>query len=632
MMPHSPAVLDAATAGGFLLVLAIVVPVVGVLLAFAAGGRWVERIVLSILPLGLAIAVAIVIAMRQTGAPLVYLLGGWAPPLGVALRADGLSTVMMAIAAVVICAIGIFARADFCTPEGAVEARGQRGNSMMRAHSASEDARERADDTRPQPGSSAREPFAFWILLLAIWGALNTVFLAGDLFTLYVALELLTFAAVPLVCLDGRGETLRAALRYLLFALLGSALYLVGTALLYGAYGTLDIVLLSKQVHVTPVTLVAAALMTVGLLAKTALVPLHLWLPPAHAGAPPAASAVLSALVVKGSFFIVVRIWFGVMPALPGIAATQLIAALGASAIVLGSVVALRQERLKLLIAYSTLAQIGYLFLIFPLAFDAGSAQLVNGGALAGGMLQAISHATAKAAMFMSAGLMYASLGHDRITGLGGIGRALPMSVLAFALGGVALIGLPPSGAYLAKGLLLNAATETGQWWWVIVIQAGGIFTGSYVLLVLVHALARADEPVVLRVRVPRIAEAAALALALCSLLLGLVPWDALLSVPAGTTSNPLTLAALSSALWPIIGGAVLAILLGRWGHRLMRIFLRIPMGEIIVAAAGPARRTALVLGRMLERVDGTLRQWPAAGISLLVVAVMLGAAMLAGR
>ena len=149
---------------------------------------------------------------------------------------------------------------------------------------------------------------------MAIWGAMNMVFLGGDLFTLYVALELLTFAAVPLVCLDGRAETLQAALRYLLFALLGSILYLVGAALLYGSYATLDIVLLSRRVHMEPATLVAATLMTIGLFAKTALFPLHLWLPPAHAGAPAAASAVLSAVVVKGSFFLVVRLWFDVMP------------------------------------------------------------------------------------------------------------------------------------------------------------------------------------------------------------------------------------------------------------------------------------------------------------------------------
>ena len=111
-----------------------------------------------------------------------------------------------------------------------------------------------------------------------------------------------------------------------------------------------------------------------GLLAKTALFPLHLWLPPAHAGAPAAASAVLSALVVKGSWFLVVRLWFDVMPGVVTLPSAQLLGGVGAAAILFGSVVALRQERLKLLIAYSTLAQIGYLFLMFPLAFDASGA------------------------------------------------------------------------------------------------------------------------------------------------------------------------------------------------------------------------------------------------------------------
>jgi multicomponent Na+:H+ antiporter subunit D len=109
-------------------------------------------------------------------------------------------------------------------------------------------------------------------------------------------------------------------------------------------------------------------LMTAGLLAKTALFPLHLWLPPAHANAPAAASAVLSALVVKASFFLIVRVWFNVLPSPPNEIACAILAVLGSAAILFGSVLALRQERLKLLIAYSTVAQIGYLFLMFPLA------------------------------------------------------------------------------------------------------------------------------------------------------------------------------------------------------------------------------------------------------------------------
>jgi formate hydrogenlyase subunit 3/multisubunit Na+/H+ antiporter MnhD subunit len=438
------------------------------------------------MPVGLAVAWVIATRVWEGGA-ISYLVGGWAPPLGIALRADGLSAAMMLTTAIVITGAGLFAHADFAAKPGEPETRGS---------------------------------LVFWTLLIAVWGAMNLVVMSRDLFNLYVALELLTFAAVPLVSLDGRAATLAAALRYLMFALLGSVLYLLGAVLLYGAYGTLDISLLAARMQPEPVAWVAAALMTAGLLAKTALFPLHLWLPPAHAGAPPAASAVLSALVVKGSFVLLVRLWFEVMPSLWSISATQLIAALGAAAILYGSVLALRQERLKLLIAYSTVAQIGYLFLMFPLAFDPATARLQHGVALTGGVLQVISHATAKAAMFMAAGLVYAAYGHDRVADLRGIARELPMTVWAFALGGIALIGLPPAGGFLAKWLLLSAALSTGQWWWVVVLVVGGLLTAGYVFPVLARALASGDAAPV-RAAVPRSRQAVVLALAVVSTLAG---------------------------------------------------------------------------------------------------------------
>jgi formate hydrogenlyase subunit 3/multisubunit Na+/H+ antiporter MnhD subunit len=264
--------------------------------------------------------------------------------------------------------------------------------------------------------------------------------------------------------------------------------------------------------------------MTTGLLAKTALFPLHLWLPPAHAGAPSAASALLSALVVKGSFFLLVRLWFDVMPGLPSQVAAQMLGALGAAAILFGSVLALRQARLKLLIAYSTVAQIGYLFLVFPLASSPVMAQSSSGAAWTGGVLQLVSHAIAKAAMFMAAGLAAEALGHDRIAGLGGIGRALPKTVFAFGLGGMSLMGLPPSGGFLAKGLLLTAAVAEGQWWWAVVIIVGGLLAGGYVFRVLIPALGGAGAPAALRASVSWQREAVVLALALCAVLLGFVP------------------------------------------------------------------------------------------------------------
>ncbi len=242
--------------------------------------------------------------------------------------------------AIVICAVAVFAHADFGTRAGSVD---------------------------------ARAPFAFWILLMAIWGAMNMVFLGGDLFTLYVAIELLTFAAVPLVCLDGRAETLQAALRYLALrpARLDSLPGRNGPALRQlcnarhrpalppGPYGTRDACCRHADDHRT--LRQDRSLSTASMASASPC-----W------RAPAAASAVLSAVVVKDRSSSSCGSGSTSCQGLLGPAGAQLFGGLGAAAIVFGSVVALRQQRLKLLIAYSTVAQIGYLFLMFPLALDTG--------------------------------------------------------------------------------------------------------------------------------------------------------------------------------------------------------------------------------------------------------------------
>ena len=358
------------TPGGFLLVLAILLPVGGVLLSFVLGGRFAERVALAVTPFGLALALAIAARVAHSGQPLVYAVGGHAPPLGIALRADGISAVMLVAAALIFAASGFYARAKFATPPGVAE---------------------------------SRAPLTFWIMLQAIWAALTIVFVSGDLFNLYVALELLTFAAVPLVCIDGRPETLAAALRYLLFALFGSICYLLGAALFYGAYGTLDIALLAQRVQSTlPAVWAAAALMTAGLLAKTALVPAA-----SVAAAGPrqcarrrqrrAVGPCRQRLVLPDPAAVVLCAAGAARPA----RSAPSLGALGSAAILFGSVLALRQARLKLLIAYSTIAQIGYLFLIFPLA---SGAHAWSADGWSGGMMQVLAHAFAKAAMFFAAG------------------------------------------------------------------------------------------------------------------------------------------------------------------------------------------------------------------------------------
>ena len=498
MTPDEAGMIAATTNGGQLIVLAIMLPVTAIIMIVALGGRWLGRIVPPFLVAGLAVSAVILWQVASTGAPAVYVVGAWQPPLGIVLRADGIAAAMMAMTAIIICCAAIFAWPDFM---------------------------QRSDEPE------ARKPIVFWTLLLAIWSALNALFISGDLFNLYVAIELVTFAAVPLVSLKGGAATLQAALRYMLFAVTGSMLYLLGAALLYGAYGTLDISMLATRVRPEPIAWIAASLMTLGLLAKTALFPLHLWLPPAHAGAPAAGSAVLSALVVKGSFFIIVRIWFDAMPALREPAAMQVLAGLGSAAVLFGSVVALRQQKLKLLIAYSTVAQIGYLFFMFPLVALQPAENIWSSLAWTGGWLQLFSHAFAKAAMFMAAGLIADSSGQTRIDRLGGTARRLPIPSLTFAIASLSLMGVPPSGGFSAKWMLLVSAVQTGQWLWSAVILAGGLIAAAYVFRVIGKLLAEPPTADAIFRPVGRLPQFIALGLAIFAMLLGAVPlqpWELL--------------------------------------------------------------------------------------------------------
>jgi multicomponent Na+:H+ antiporter subunit D len=180
----------------------------------------------------------------------------------------------------------------------------------------------------------------------------------------------------------------------------------------------------------------------------------------------------------------------------------------------------LRQRRLKLLVAYSTIAQIGYLFFIFPLAAAGGWSST----AWTGGWLQLFSHALAKAAMFMSAGLFAEALGHDRLADLDGIGRRLPITMLAFGLSGLSLVGVPPSGGFVAKSLLLMATVMEGQWWWAAVIVAGGLLSGGYIFMVFRRLLVSSDTPLVLHAPISRPREIASVSLAICAILLGFLP------------------------------------------------------------------------------------------------------------
>lgn len=421
--------------------LIILVPLATAPFAYLLGARWARPVALLSALLSQPLAVWLALEVMR-GGPIRHEVGGWGGPLGIDLVADGFAAVMILVTSVVGLAVTVYALGYF---------------------------------------ADVRKYRFFWPLWLFLWSSLYALFLSADIFNLYVCLELVTISAVALVGLSQRSEALVAAMRYMIAAILGSLFYLFGVALIYGAFGSVDMATLRETVTSDITGQAGLALMTVGLALKTALFPLHFWLPPAHSNAPSPVSALLSALVVKGSFVILARLWFDVAHAAAFTGAALLLGMLGAAAIVWGSVQALRQERLKMLVAYSTVAQIGYLFLIFPLIASGGQAAP---DAWVGGVFHALSHALAKSAMFLAAGVVIARLGHDRLDGLAGLSRRAPATAFTFGLAGITMMGLPPSGGFVAKWGLISSSIESGQWWWAVVVVAGGLLAGAYVFRV----------------------------------------------------------------------------------------------------------------------------------------------------
>jgi len=466
------------------MVAVLALPLAGALAAVALPRRAALATALGATALTLAAALWLAGSVASGGV-LTLAAGGWAPPLGIALAADGPGTALLTMTALVMAGVATVARS-----------------------------------TLDVATAGARMAFGFWPLMLLLWAALNVVFLSRDLFNLYVGLELLTLAAVALVAIGGSPAALAAALRYLVFALAGSLLFLLGVVLTYAAHGTLDIGLLAGR-RVAPTDGLALALMTAGLAAKTALFPFHVWLPPAHGAAPAPASALLSALVPKASFLILLRLWFEAMPDRAVPVALMLLAGLGGAAVLWGGVRALAQSRLKQVVAYSTVAQLGYLFLVFPLAGGDGSAQPWSAGAWTGTWFLALSHGLAKAAMFLAAGLLAFAAGSDRLVDLRGLARPMPMTALAFALAAVTLAGLPPSGGFTGKYLLMTAAFASGQWGWALVLVAGGLIAAAYLYRPLATLFAR--DPATAPLPVSRALQMVPLLLALAAILLGVL-------------------------------------------------------------------------------------------------------------
>ena len=417
----------------------------------------------------------------------------------------------------------------------------------------------------------------FWPLWWLLWSGMNALVISGDLFNIYVTLELVTLAAVGLVAQSRNDPEGKAAMDYLMASLLASLLYLLGVALIYGQTGVLDLQVLTGTLQADALTALAALLMTLGLLLKAAVVPLHFWLPRAHSRAQAPVSVLLSSVVIALAIYLLWRLWLG--PFLIFLdAVTWVFALLAGVCLVWGGIQAFLQERLKLVLAYSTLSQLGFalmLLTLLPEDPEAVWAGLPGQGAL----VFLLAHGLAKAALFMAAGALVLVYAEDGLKALQGSYRVLPLAWLAVALASISLLGAPPTAGFVGKWQLLQASLSVDDYWTAGLLLLGTLMTAIYLFRVMQFAWKkpqRSDTPqVTWRARgLAWLAlVTAALSWVLGSSWLGYYPW---------TLFEPLALDALGWAFfWPVMLIWPLVLVMARvWrASRLLMILLLLGWG-----------------------------------------------------
>lgn len=414
-----------------------------------------------------------------------HFLGGWPPPFGIEYVLDHLSAFM----AVIIVFIGLIA---IIYP--------------------------------PQAGlyQTPRRVIPIYGLLLMLIAGLVGVVVTGDLFNLFVFLEIYSLASYALITLGG-DKAVVASFRYLILGTIAGSFYLLGVGFIYFSTGTLNMADAAQRLiplYGSPTIMAAVALILVGMGLKLALFPLHVWLPDAHSYAPPVVAAILAAIQIEVAAYVIVRFMLTIFQ--PGyfidvMPVTTIIGWVAAAGIIFGSVMAIAQKDFKRMLAYSTVAQVAYIGLGIGLANPLG---------MIGALLHILNHAFMKSCLFLIAGGIRYQTGLHAIPQFSGLGRKMPLMMSAFTVAALSMVGIPPTAGFFSKWYLVLGGIEAGNWVFVAVILASSLLTAVYFFRMIekLFATPSADDPAVEQAREPsaRIL-APVITLAVGILILGLV-------------------------------------------------------------------------------------------------------------
>ena len=447
-------------------VLLVVVPLIAAVLAgFLRNGTVAFGLSLAVNWILPVMAILLLAQVLETG-PISYHIGGWEPPWGIEYRVDALNGFVLVLVSLIGAVIMPFARQSIF------------------------------QELEPD-----RHAWFYCMYLLCLTGLLG-ITVTGDAFNAFVFMEISSLSTYVLIALGRDRRALLAAFQYLIMGTIGATFYVIGIGLLYLATGTLNMVDLAGRLGdaaaVQPRTVVTGlAFLVVGISLKLALFPLSAWLPNAYAFAPSVVTIFLAATATKVAIYLLIRMLFSIVGPSVGFAASpvaEMVIGLSLIAIFVASLIALFRLDLKRMLAYSSLAQIGYITMGIGIA---------NQAALTGGIVHVVNHAITKAGLFMAVGCIVYRTGTGSLTELAGIGRRMPLTMAAFTIAGLGLIGAPGTVGFISKWYLVIGALKDGAPWLAFVIASSSLLTVAYIGHVLevawfrptAPALAKASDP-----------------------------------------------------------------------------------------------------------------------------------------
>ncbi|OWZ83910.1 complex I subunit 5 family protein [Natranaerobius trueperi] len=435
--------------------LPIIAVLIGILVSFVLPGfnLWKkdlkEKVTFSALAIMFIISIIMLVEILYNG-PFMYEVGSWQAPWGIELNIDYLAVYMTTIITGIALLVFIFASRDL--PYELAE------NALT----------------------------LYYPLFLLLIASMIGMVVTNDLFNIFVMLEITLITSVAIIAIKENKDTIEASIKYLILNALGSAAILMGIALIYMITGYLNMTFIAEELAANyykypSVIMAVVALFLVGFGVKSALFPMYVWLPDAHGSAPSPSSAVLSGLVVKVYIVALVRFYFMVLPSdvLVFMPVNEILLVLGSLGMIFGSMFAIIQEDIKKMLAYSSVGQIGYIFLGIGFLSVTG---------LQGGLFHILTHAINKSMLFLIAGAIIYATGIRKISDLKGMGLRYPTIMISFTLGALAMVGIPGTNGFISKWYLASGALDSGNAFFVLIILISSMLNGVYYLPIVVNS------------------------------------------------------------------------------------------------------------------------------------------------